>query len=76
MRAVTSTAGQSTSTQPTSPEIEIPQYSRPKIFALWAAAAVPMAVMARVVGPAVAGGGASKDRFFVVLLSALTLGLL
>ena len=32
--------------------------------------------MAWVVGPAVARGGASKDRFFVVLLSALTLGLL
>ena len=35
-----------------------------------------MALLAWVVAPAVAGEGASEDRFFVVRLSSLTLGLL
>jgi len=34
MREATTTADQSASTQPTSPKIEIPHYSRPKVFAL------------------------------------------
>ena len=46
------------------------------VLAVWAAAAVPMAVLAWVVAPAIAGDGASTGRFFVTLLSALTFGLL
>jgi len=76
MRAPSSTTDPSTGARPTTQEIEIPQYSRRMVFAVWAAATVPMAMLAWVVGPAVAGDGASKDRFFVTLLSALTLGLL
>jgi CAAX protease family protein len=54
----------------------IPQYSRGMVLAVWAAAAVPMAVLAWVVAPAIAGDGASSRRFFITLLSALTFGLL
>jgi membrane protease YdiL (CAAX protease family) len=46
------------------------------VLMVWAAAAVPMAVLAWVVAPAVAGDGASRERFFITLLSALTFGLL
>lgn len=54
----------------------LPQYSRGMVLLVWAAAAAPMALLAWVVAPAIAGDGASGRRFFLVLLSALTLGLL
>jgi uncharacterized protein len=76
MRAPSSTTDPSAGARPTTQEIEIPQYSRRMVLAVWAAAAVPMATLAWVVAPAIAGDGASKDRFFVTLLSALTAGLL
>ena len=70
-------------TEPETPAPEVPGApTAPAVLAparcsrVWAAAAVPMAVLAWVVAPAVAGDGASKDRFFVTLLSALTFGLL
>ena len=68
MRSPNSMTSPSTGARPTTQEIEIPQYSRRMVLAVWAAAALPMAVLAWVVGPAVAGDGASKDRFFVTLL--------
>jgi len=46
------------------------------VLSVWAAAAVPMAVLAWVVAPAIAGQHATRERFFVALLSALTFGLL
>jgi len=46
------------------------------VLAVWAAAAAPMAVLAWVVAPALAGHAPSPRRFFLVLLSALTVGLL
>src|SRR3954453_7264425 len=54
----------------------VPQYSRAMVLAVWAAAAGPMAVLAWLVAPALAGTAPSPRRFFLVLLSALTVGLL
>jgi uncharacterized protein len=55
--------------------VQIPQYSRRKILAVWAAAALPMGVLAWLVVPAVAGGDAPAGDFAVTLLTALTFGL-
>ena len=52
------------------------QYSRKKVAAVWAAATLPMGVLAWVVAPAIAGDGASSRRFAVTLLVALTFGLI
>lgn len=52
------------------------QYSPRAVLAIWAAAALPMGVLAWVVVPAVAGAGATRSRFSVVLLSAMTAGLI
>ena len=46
------------------------------MLAVWAAAALPMAVLAWVVAPAIAGHGASPRRFALTLLVALTFGLI
>jgi uncharacterized protein len=58
----------------TASEVEIPQYSRRAILAIWAAAALPMAVLAWVVAPVLA------DRLtgpgYVPLIKALHLALL
>jgi membrane protease YdiL (CAAX protease family) len=51
------------------------QYSPVTVLALWAAAAVPMGLLAWVVAPAVAGAGATQQRFLVTLIGALTAGL-
>lgn len=51
------------------------QYSRGAVLGVWAAAAVPMGVLAWIVAPAVAGTGAADRRFFVTLVAALTAGL-
>ena len=60
---------------PTPVRIEIPQYSRAVVLALWAAAAVPMGLLAWVVTPVIAGAGSTRERFTVTLLGALTAGL-
>jgi CAAX protease family protein len=52
------------------------QYSRATVLAVWAAAAVPMAVLAWIVAPAVAGPAATDRRFAVILIAALTVGLI
>src|SRR5215203_4307565 len=52
------------------------QYSRLGVLGVWAAAALPMAGLAWVVAPAVAGHGASPHRFVLTLLVALTAGLI
>jgi uncharacterized protein len=51
------------------------QYSPVSVLALWAAAAVPMGLLAWVVAPEVAGAGATRERFAVSLIGALTVGL-
>lgn len=55
---------------------DVRQYSRLGVLAVWAAAALPMAALAWVVAPAVAGHGASERRFVLTLLVALTAGLI
>jgi membrane protease YdiL (CAAX protease family) len=52
------------------------QYSKWGVLAVWAAAAVPMGVLAWVVAPAIAGHGASERRLALTLLVALTAGLI
>jgi membrane protease YdiL (CAAX protease family) len=81
MRTPTSTTPSTAAVPPSPPDdgipqLLIPQYSRGKVLAVWAAATLPMAVLAWVVAPAVAGHSASRERFVVTLLSALTFGLL
>src|SRR5262245_49266038 len=51
----------------------IRQYSRTAVFTIWAAAAVPMGLLAWVVTPAIAG--ADQRRLALTLVSALTAGL-
>ncbi len=51
------------------------QYSRSVVFAVWAAAALPMVLLAWVVAPAVAGPNPTVERFTVALIGALTVGL-
>jgi hypothetical protein len=55
--------------------VQIPQYSKAAVLGLWAAAAVPMGLLAWAVAPAIAGAGATRERFTVTLLGALTAGL-
>ena len=54
---------------------DLPQYSTRGVLAVWAAAALPMAALAWVVAPAVAGHGATDRRFALTLITALTFGL-
>jgi membrane protease YdiL (CAAX protease family) len=56
--------------------VPVRQFSRTGVAAVWAAAAVPMGLLAWVVAPAVAGAGASPRRFVVSLIFALTAGLI
>src|SRR5581483_9670719 len=51
------------------------QFTRAGVAAVWAAAALPMALLAWVVAPAMAGAGASPRRLTVDLIIALTAGL-
>jgi membrane protease YdiL (CAAX protease family) len=58
--------------------VEIPQYRRLMILAVWAAAALPMAALAWLVAPAVAGllSGEGNVPMFKSLLICLTVGLI
>ena len=65
--------GTSTAAVPRHPELVIPQLSRRGVFAVWAAAAVPMGVLAWVVAPLVADhldGPAPLARALIVALGA------
>jgi len=59
-------------------DVEIPQYRLPKILAVWAAAALPMAALAWLVAPALEGqfGGEANVPLVKALLVCLTLGLI
>src|SRR5688500_5658530 len=61
----------------TSGTAEIPQYSIPKILAVWAAAALPMAALAWLVAPALEDSFSGEENVPLVkaLLICLTLGL-
>ena len=57
---------------PTPADVDIPQYSVSKVLGIWAAAALPMAALAWIVAPAIAG----PDRALApVLFACLTAGL-
>jgi uncharacterized protein len=60
------------------PKIEIPQYSRRAILAIWAAAALPMAALAWLIAPALADqlSGEGNLPFVKTLLLCLTVGLI
>src|SRR5215472_3104553 len=68
------TVTSSVSTAPTSTELSIKQYSRRKVLAVWVAAALPMAALAWLVAPALAGPAPAR-RFTQVLIVALCAGL-
>src|ERR687887_2228469 len=59
-------------------EVEIPQYSRRAILAIWAAAALPMAALAWIVAPVVADhlAGEGNVPMAKALLACLTVGLI
>jgi uncharacterized protein len=54
----------------------IPQYSLGKILAIWAAAAVPMAILGWVVAPALTSGSPTGRQAFTTRVMALTIGLI
>ncbi len=66
----------STLTSSTRTRTTVPQYSRAHVLGLWAAAAVPMGLLAWVVVPAVADPKANWDRWVVTLIGALAAGLI
>src|SRR5215211_888556 len=70
------TIARTPSTVSTTAGVPVRQYSRAGVLAVWAAAALPMAVLAWVVAPAVAGSTAADRRFVTVLIVALTAGLI
>jgi membrane protease YdiL (CAAX protease family) len=60
---------------PDAPVVTVTQYSRRGIYAIWAAAAIPMAVLSWIVAPAIADGG-GIESLFRPLLACLTIGLI
>ena len=53
----------------------VPQYSLGKILAIWAAAALPMAVLGWVIAPALVSGSPTDRQAFTTRVIALTVGL-
>jgi uncharacterized protein len=51
---------------------DVPQYSKGRVLAIWAAAALPMGILAWVVAPAIAGDGGNLAP---ALIGCLTVGL-
>jgi uncharacterized protein len=64
-------------TDPAEPAVEIPQYRRPALLGIWAAAALPMAALAWLVAPFVAArlSGEANVSMAKALLTSLTAGL-
>lgn len=62
--------------QPENHGSTIPQYGLGKILAVWAAAAVPMAILGWVVAPALASGSPTGRQAFTTRVMALTVGLI
>ena len=54
------------------PKIDVPQYSKTRVLGIWAAAALPMGVLAWVVAPIIAGRGVNLVE---ALIGCLTAGL-
>jgi membrane protease YdiL (CAAX protease family) len=55
--------------------VVIPQYSRRKVFAVWAAAAGPMGILAWIVAPPLGGAIGGPEAFQRALLISITAGL-
>ena len=53
-----------------------PQYSLGRILAVWAAAALPMAILGWVIAPALTSGSATSRQAFTTRVIALTVGLI
>ncbi len=62
--------------QPAPHASTIPQYSLGKILAIWAAAAVPMAILGWVIAPALASGTPTGRQAFTTRVTTLTAGLI
>jgi membrane protease YdiL (CAAX protease family) len=71
---VTTTLTPSIDPTPAAPAVTVTQYSRRAIYAIWAAAAIPMAVLSWIVAPAIAdgSGAASLAR---PLIASMAVGL-
>ncbi len=65
-----------TSDVPDTSNVRIPQYSRRAILAIWAAAAIPMAVLAWIVAPRWAAASGGEEPFARSLILWLTIGLI
>jgi uncharacterized protein len=80
MQATTSTAAPPPVAQPTAARstnrTDLPQYSLRQILAIWAAAAVPMGLLAWIVAPWLRDQLGGRDPFIEALLICLTVGLL
>jgi membrane protease YdiL (CAAX protease family) len=74
--SATATIDLETSLDRTVPAVARPitQYSRRTIFAIWAAASIPMGILAWIVAPAIADGDTAVD-LFEPLVACLTVGL-
>jgi uncharacterized protein len=64
-----------TTTDPAVKPVVVPQYSRRSIYKIWAAAAVPMAVLAWVVAPLLARSMHGSEPFVRALILCFTAGL-
>lgn len=75
MSTTTATIERQTEHSPRRGAVTVTQYSRKGIFAIWAAAALPMGVLAWVVAPAIADGNRAAE-LFKPLVVCLTAGLI
>lgn len=58
------------------PTVHIPQYSKKKIFTVWATATVPMGVLAWIVAPWLSNHIGGREPFITALMICFNLGLL
>jgi membrane protease YdiL (CAAX protease family) len=75
-RRISMSEAEMNSTLPNGADGAVRQYSLAAVLAVWVAAAAPMGILAWIIAPAVAGSAASDRRFVVILIGALTVGLI
>ena len=61
--------------RPSAPDVVIPQYTRPAVLAVWAAAALPMGALAWLAAPRLAGRLPGPGASATALVTCLTAGL-
>jgi uncharacterized protein len=71
---MTSTIDRQIGGAPAERVITVTQYSRRGIYTIWAAAAIPMAILSWIVAPAIAGGG-GIESMVRPLIACMTIGL-